>query len=100
VPQSFTYFEPFAKMLVIAIQINFALALFNLLPIPPLDGSKVLESMVGYQGGQVLAQLERYSFIILLALLWFNVLSFLHGPITFLTNFALGIGLMAFGIAS
>jgi Zn-dependent protease len=97
-PELWGYSEPLMKMLMIGVQINFAIALFNLLPIPPLDGAKVIESMVGYQGGQVLAYLERYSFIILLGLLWFNVLSFLHGPITALSNFSLGIALMVFGV--
>ena len=37
--------EPFAKMISISIAVNTILALFNLLPIPPLDGSKILMAL-------------------------------------------------------
>jgi len=83
-----------------AIQINFALALFNLLPLPPLDGSKILESFMDYNGTQFMRKIEQYSFFILLGLLWFNVLSFLNGPITFLTHRALALAQLTFGILS
>jgi Zn-dependent protease len=98
VPSDFSLYEPLMKMLIAAIQINFALALFNLLPLPPLDGAKIVESFVGYEGGKILQQLERYSFFILIALLWSNALSFLNGPITLMTHFALGISQSLFGL--
>lgn len=99
VPDNFTLYKPLALMIQYAISINFMLAAFNLLPIPPLDGAKILESFVGYNGARIMAELERYSFIILLALLWFNLLSFLQGPVIAMTQFAMGIGMRLFGIA-
>ncbi len=97
-PDDFSLKTPFVEMAKASITINFALALFNLLPIPPLDGSKVLESFLSYQGAQVLAQIERYSFFILLGLLWFNLLTFLHGPILALSHLAITTALALFGL--
>lgn len=98
VPPDFSLYEPIMRMAIAAIQINFALALFNLLPIPPLDGAKIIESFLNYNGTQILRQLERYSFFILIALLWSNALSFLGGPISVLTHFALNFSQMIFGL--
>ena len=98
VNSDFSLYEPLMKMLIASIQINFALALFNLLPIPPLDGSKILESFLNYEATQMLKQVERYSFFILIALLWSNALSFLGGPITAMTHAALGISQLIFGM--
>lgn len=99
VTPEFALYEPLLKMMIASIQINFALALFNLLPIPPLDGSKILESFLSYDGTQMLRQVERYSFFILIALLWSNALSFLNGPITLMTHAALGISQALFGLS-
>jgi Zn-dependent protease len=59
---------------VAGIVINLVLALINLLPIPPLDGSRILTGMLpGYWAWQY-NRLERYGFIILLLLLYTNLL--------------------------
>ncbi|MBS1961533.1 MAG: site-2 protease family protein [Bdellovibrionales bacterium] len=99
VTPEFSLYEPLLKMMVAGIQINFALALFNLLPLPPLDGAKILESFLGYNASQMLQQVERYSFFILIALLWSNALVFLNGPISFLTHLALGVSQAIFGFS-
>jgi len=61
-------------VLIFAVKINLMLGLFNLLPIPPLDGSKVLMSLLPYDAAREYMKLERYGFLILLALLYFNVI--------------------------
>jgi Zn-dependent protease len=45
---------------------NIALGLFNLLPLPPLDGSHVLESFLSYEALQKYREMARYTPIILL----------------------------------
>ncbi len=53
------------------ISINIFLAIFNLVPIPPLDGSKLLFSILPYKWRGVEYTLERYGFFILLILIFF-----------------------------
>ena len=53
--------------------LSLGLALFNLLPIPPLDGSKVLFSLVPDRAYLWLMRYERYGMILLIALAYFGV---------------------------
>lgn len=57
------------------ISINLILMLLNLLPIPPLDGSRILSGMLPSYWAWQFNKLERFGFIILLGMLYFNVLS-------------------------
>jgi len=59
---------------VAGISINLVLALINLLPIPPLDGSRILTGMLPSYWAWQYNRLERYGFIILLLLLYTNLL--------------------------
>jgi len=56
-------------------QINIILAAFNLIPIPPLDGSKILMGMASPNVQNMLFRIERYGFVIIIALLYFGVLN-------------------------
>jgi Zn-dependent protease len=67
--------EAFAAMMVLSLQINLALAIFNLLPIPPLDGSKVLAGLLPPQYEHIAYNLERYGPGILFALIMFGMLT-------------------------
>jgi Zn-dependent protease len=58
------------SMLIIVARINIILGAFNLIPIPPLDGSKVLMSFLPQDAQQQLAKLEPYGFFILAILLF------------------------------
>jgi Zn-dependent protease len=62
------FFAPLIAMLIWGIQINVMLALFNLLPIPPMDGSKVAISLLPMPYARSFAKLERYGFLPLLIL--------------------------------
>jgi Zn-dependent protease len=63
------------------ISINMGLAAFNLIPIPPLDGSKVLYAFLPYRYLGHYYWLERHGIIILCVLLLTNVIDFLFNPI-------------------
>jgi hypothetical protein len=99
VPEKFIFFKEFTTMLQIGVFINYGLGIFNLLPIPPLDGSKVIESMLSYPAMQKYEQLSKYSVFILLALMFTGAISFLSGPIMFLGNMTLTLSALLFGIA-
>ena len=49
---------------------NLALMFFNLIPLPPLDGSRVLPLFLSDRGMDIYDQVERYGFVILIAALW------------------------------
>ena len=66
---------PFIYTGIAGISINLVLALINLLPIPPLDGSRVLTGILPNYWAWKYNQLERYGFIILLILLYTKILN-------------------------
>lgn len=68
--------------------LNIGLGIFNLIPFPPLDGSKVVAMFLPDRLYIRWMQLERYGMIILMAVLWFGWFDgFLDGARTVLTNF-------------
>ncbi len=83
--------KPLVGMLVASVWINIMLAVFNCLPIPPLDGSKVLMGILPPQTAQSYAKLEPFGFILLLILFYTGVISKVIMPvISFANNLLLG----------
>lgn len=72
-----------AYFFLFAAQINTMLAVFNLLPIPPLDGSRVLGGLLPDKAYYKYMMYERYIMIALMVLLFTGILD---TPIAFLTN--------------
>ena len=78
----------FAPVLLITARINIILGCLNLIPIPPLDGSRVLMEFLPDNIKYRLVRLERYGFFIIIILLWMGILS---PVITFVQNLILGL---------
>ncbi len=62
--------KPLLLMLALGVQLNVGLAVFNLLPVPPLDGSKILAGLLPRSLAYQYARLEPYGFILLLLLIF------------------------------
>lgn len=62
------------------ISINILLMVLNLVPIPPLDGSRVVASLLPANLAKIYSSIEQYGFIILIILMYTNVLSLVVGP--------------------
>jgi Zn-dependent protease len=73
--------EPVALFLDFMLSMNISLAVFNLLPFPPLDGSKVLETFLPASMQPILQTLEQYGFMILMVLMYIGVFSAIINPI-------------------
>jgi Zn-dependent protease len=78
--------QPLAGMLVASVWINIMLAVFNCLPIPPLDGSKILMGVLPLEAARTYARLEPFGFIVLLALFYTGIIPRIIGPIISFAN--------------
>jgi Zn-dependent protease len=73
--------EPVIILLRFLLTMNISLAVFNLLPFPPLDGSKILETFLPASMQPILEILERYGFIILMLLIYVGFFDAIIQPI-------------------
>lgn len=78
---SFVYY--IVVFMITAAQINISLAVFNLLPIPPLDGSRIFSLIIPDKYYYTIMQYERYIVYAVLALVFFGILD---GPINLLSD--------------
>ncbi len=69
--------------------VNVLMFVFNLLPIPPLDGGRILTSVLPDRLAQKFAKIEPYGFFIVLGLLFFNLLNYWFAPMIALTQIVL-----------
>jgi len=68
--------SPFYSILLpLVVRVNIMLGAFNLIPIPPLDGSKIIMSFLPYRAQESFLKLEPYGFFILIILLFTGILS-------------------------
>ena len=79
-----------ASFLATVVQINLVLMIFNLLPIPPLDGSKVILPFLSYDAQMKFLQLERFGFALVLLFVFFGS-SLIIPIINFLFRLIVGI---------
>jgi Zn-dependent protease len=83
--------EPVELFLQYSLIMNASLAVFNLLPFPPLDGSKVLYSVLPNSAQPVLETLERYGYLILLAFIYFGFFRIIFSPVALLIDFLISL---------
>jgi len=77
---------PLNAMLIASVWINLVLCIFNFLPIPPLDGSRILTGLLPDDLARSYLQVERYGFIIILVLAFSGVLSKVIIPVISFAN--------------
>lgn len=79
--------------MLLMIRMNVGLAAFNLIPVPPLDGSRVLYVLLPPGGMRFFDMLERYGMLVIVVLIVTNVLPYLMQPIMKLIIGFIGVGL-------
>jgi len=73
--------KPLVVFLQNMILLNVSLAVFNLLPFPPLDGSKVLSTFLPESFQPVFALLEQYGFLLLMLLVYWGLIGIIIRPV-------------------
>ncbi len=64
--------EPIGLMTAFSLYINIILGVFNLLPIPPLDGGRVLSGLLPQKQADLLSRLEPFGFVLIIFLIFFT----------------------------
>jgi Zn-dependent protease len=73
--------EGLSVILLFTALINISLAVFNLIPIPPLDGSGILAGLLSGRAAEQYERLRPYGFLILIVLMYSRVLNLIFAPV-------------------
>jgi Zn-dependent protease len=84
--------EPLGIFLRDLLVMNISLAVFNLLPFPPLDGSKILDTFLPASARPFMEMLEQYGFLILMVLIYMGFFSFIISPVFRIVEYLLFLG--------
>lgn len=85
-PRGFYPLEGVALILYFVVYINCLLAIFNLIPIPPLDGSGIIMGFLSEENIQKYERIRPFGFIIILALIYLGLLRIIMWPIQIFIN--------------
>jgi len=88
----FAFPDSFYNIISEIVVVNLALAIFNLIPIPPLDGSKILFSLFPDSISSKIFRYEQYSLILLLVFIFFFS-DYLYPVLAFLFHLVTGLAL-------
>ncbi|MBZ5498281.1 MAG: site-2 protease family protein [Acidobacteriia bacterium] len=91
IPRQHSALVPLLGVLFFTFVINLALALFNVIPIPPLDGHWILYELLPYNAGKALARVSSYGFVILYLLMFLGAFRFIFWPISQLCGLLLSL---------
>src|ERR1041384_85664 len=91
-PDTLSLNDPVTLFLFDLLIMNVSLAIFNLLPFPPLDGSKVLYSVLPPSAQPILEFLEQYGFFILIFLMYMGFTRLIMSPVLGLIFYLLVLG--------
>jgi Zn-dependent protease len=76
------FIDPVSLMLAFSVYINLLLAIFNLIPVPPLDGGRVAVGLLPYRQSEAYARIEPFGMIIIILLVFFtNIFSYVISPV-------------------
>lgn len=81
IPPGKSVLAPLLGILFFSLIINLALALFNLIPIPPLDGHWMLYGLLPYNAGQTLERIGSYGFLVIYGLMFLGMFRFIFIPV-------------------
>jgi Zn-dependent protease len=84
--------EPIGLFLRYLLIMNISLAVFNLLPFPPLDGSKVLDTFLPASMRPLMDMLEQYGYIILMILIYMGFFNLIITPVLRIVGYLLYLG--------
>jgi Zn-dependent protease len=86
----------FLRMAGAGVLTNSVMFAFNLFPIPPLDGGRILVSLLPYKMAHKFAQIEPYGFFIVMGLVMLHVLQFWMAPVMLVANLLLQLLILPF----